>query len=217
MQSASSFFISTQTMRSATNSGKKRTASAASSKACASASLLTIDCTPDDGTDPDPADGGGGRGSSHQFSARDVKSKVSDFARFVDSFATDTEKTKKQLAIVQIQLVQMTELNTASREEHERSAEGLRQIITDQETSIQDLREENADLHLKVGNIAGDNAELLNLRSVVASAKSQLKDYITLETTGVSLITTTGQVGFAYWLTNCARFHSILLIFDLQR
>ena len=132
-----------------------------------------------------------------QFNARDVRSKVSDFSRFVDGIAVENDANKKALASAQKRLHDLAEKNAAFVEEikeHERSAERLGRIIADQESSIQDFRSANTDLQRRVDNFADESDELAKLRSMVAAIKGQLMDYITLDTTGSSLITTTGQV-----------------------
>lgn len=60
--------------------------------------------------------------------------------------------------------------------------------------TISELTTENAELKLKVDNSARDKTKLGTMRLTISSIKEQLKDYITLESAGVSLLTTTGQV-----------------------
>jgi hypothetical protein len=134
---------------------------------------------------------------SQQHSAREIKSKVSDFTRFVDGIAAENAANKKELLASQHRNQLLTEKQSALLKEikdHELSNDRLREIITDQETSIQDIRVDNEHLQKKVDDFADESDELTKLRSMVAVAKSHLKDYITLESTGSSLITTTGQV-----------------------
>jgi small-conductance mechanosensitive channel len=136
-----------------------------------------------------------GAGSSQQtLNARNVKSKVSDFARFVGDVADENEKLKKELAAVRTQLTGVTDRSVATKAEHDTAVEHLKQVILDQDESIVSLRNDRIDIQIELNAVLSDRNELLNLRDSVASAKSQLKDYITLETTGVSLITTSGQV-----------------------
>jgi predicted RNase H-like nuclease (RuvC/YqgF family) len=138
-----------------------------------------------------------GAESYTQLSVRDVKSKVSDFTRFVDGIAAENEANKKVLASTQRRLQDLITKNAAGVEEikeHERSTERLHRIIADQESSIQDLRTDNNDLQQRVDNFANESDELARIRLTIDGLKSQLKDYITLESSGSPLITTTGQV-----------------------
>jgi predicted RNase H-like nuclease (RuvC/YqgF family) len=137
-------------------------------------------------------------GAAHpQISVREVRSKMSDFSRLVDGMAAENDANKKALASAQRRILDLTEKNAALVEdikEREGSAERLGRIIADQESSIQDFRSANTDLQRRVDNFADESDELAKLRSMVAAIKGQLMDYITLDTTGSSLITTTGQV-----------------------
>jgi septal ring factor EnvC (AmiA/AmiB activator) len=141
-------------------------------------------------------DSGASSSQIQALNARNVKSKVSDFARFVGDVADENEKLKKELTTTQVQLTNVTDRSAATKAEHDTTVEHLKQIISEQDASIVTLRNERIDLQIELNSVLSDSNELLNLRSLIASAKSQLKDYITLETTGVSLITTSGQVCF---------------------
>lgn len=132
--------------------------------------------------------------ASLQYNAREVKSKLSDFAHYMDSMASEYEKSKQDLAESKDQLRRLKNSADSAREDHEREVERLRSELDDKEEALHVLRAENACLHVKVGEMAADNSELESLRWIVSSAKSQLRDYITLDSSGVSLLTTTGQV-----------------------
>jgi hypothetical protein len=152
------------------------------------------ECAADDDEDDSYADGGG---SLSINSVRDVKNKVSDFSRFVDGIAAENENNKKELAASQKRVISLTEKHTAfvaELVERTQVEERLHIVIGDQEASIQVLRTANADLQKRVDNFADESDELFTLRSAVANVKSQLKDYITLDSTGSSLLTTSGQV-----------------------
>ena len=134
---------------------------------------------------------------SQQHNVRDIKSKVSDFTRFVDGITAENATNKKELVASQTRIQQLLEKQSALLKEineHKLSNDRLHHIVTDQESSIEELRGGNADLQTRIDNFANESEELANLRAMVATVKSQLKDYITLESTGSSLITTTGQV-----------------------
>ena len=136
----------------------------------------------------------GEAGPSQTLDIRNVRSKVSDFARFFEDVADENENLKKELATAQTRLTIETSRAAAVKAEHETAVGDLKQTVSEQDASIVSLRNEHIDLQLELNSVLIDRNELLNLRSVVSSAKSQLKDYITLETTAVSLITTSGQV-----------------------
>ena len=53
---------------------------------------------------------------------------------------------------------------------------------------------EKDELETKMAYTETETGELNQLRLTVATVKSHLKDYITLESTGIVLLTTTGQV-----------------------
>ena len=169
-------------------------------KGASKASAASVDCLSDEEESFED------RSFSQQHNIRDIKSKVSDFTRFVDGITAENAVNKKELTASQHRIQQLTEKQTAllnEIKEHEQSNERLREIITDQETSIQDMRGDNADLQKKVDNFADESDELMKLRTMVAVAKSHLKDYITLESTGSSLITTTGQVSWIAIMWTC--------------
>jgi hypothetical protein len=166
---------------------KRKTPTRGAAKACSS----HAECFTDE--EESPEDGS----YSQQHSAREIKSKVSDFTRFVDGLAAENAANKKELHASQHRNQVLTDKQSALLKEikdHELSNDRLREIITDQESSIQDIRTDNEHLQKKVDDFADESDELTKLRSMVAVAKSHLKDYITLESTGSSLITTTGQV-----------------------
>jgi len=171
-----------------------------------------VECIADD---EDAFDDGS---AASQHSVREVKSKVSDFSRFVDSIATENETNKKELVASQKRAVQLTEkvaVLVSEVKEHEQAKERLFLDIEKQETLIQDLRDANADLQHRVDNFANQNTELMNLRSTVAAVNGQIRDYITLESSGSPLITTTGQVRFLKLL--CCLGIPLSTVFQIQR
>ena len=132
-----------------------------------------------------------------QHSVREVKSKVSDFSRFVDSIAVENEATKTELLASKKRVTQLTdrvEGLLADMEELEQSREVLVHDMEKQKTVIQELRNANGNLQRRLDYSVNQETQLVHFRAIVDAVKSQIQDYITLESSGSPLITTTGQV-----------------------
>jgi chromosome segregation ATPase len=134
---------------------------------------------------------------------RDVRSKLTDFTRILDDIVVENEESKQELATVKRQLAESSDQLRVAKEEKEAMSAEVRELLTrtnDLETMVDELNEEKLELRSRIDGAANSEAELNSLRGAVASIKSHLRDYITLETTGVSLLTTTGQV--FYWFAS---------------
>ena len=133
-----------------------------------------------------------------QSDQRDVRSKFSDFSRFMGDVVAENEETKQELAATKARLVESTEQCRVAREARDAEAvkytEELKRHMSDYESIIEKFNEEKEEMQRKINGAAQESAELNGLRSMIAAIKSHLKDYITLECPGVPLITTTGQV-----------------------
>ena len=140
---------------------------------------------------------------------RDVRSKLSDFTRMMDDIVAENEEAKQELIAAKEQhdetLVQLRiakERNQIAGEDHSkilrRNKEEHEAIVRDltkkHDTVVKELNQEKAELQRRIDASSNDTAELAELRNVVASVRMQFKDYITLETAGASLLTSTGQV-----------------------
>jgi chromosome segregation ATPase len=143
---------------------------------------------------------------------RDVRSKLSDFTRMMDDIVAENEEAKQELIAAKEQLDEtLVQLRIAkernqiagedhskilrrNREEHEAL---VRDLTKKHETTVKDLNQEKEELQRRIDASSNDTAELTELRNVVASVRMQFKDYITLETAGASLLTSTGQVACA--------------------
>ena len=121
---------------------------------------------------------------------RDVRSKLSDFTRVVDEIVTENEDTKHELATLKQQLAESANQLRISKTENEDKERELAQR-TDE---IEELHAEKRELQFRIDSFAHEEVEIVNLRAVVASIKAHLRDYITLDTVGASMLTTTGQV-----------------------
>jgi chromosome segregation ATPase len=148
---------------------------------------------------------------------RDVRSKLSDITRIMEDIVSENEDArqermtlKQSLTEAHVQCNAAKEAATAAKEKceeelrlaRERHDAELRTQALDFEHTIQELMEERNELQRQLDTSTRDSAELGGMRLTVASVKAQLRDYITLESAGVSLLTTTGQV--IQWRT-CAR------------
>jgi predicted RNase H-like nuclease (RuvC/YqgF family) len=129
---------------------------------------------------------------------RDVRGKLSDFSRYMDDLVAENEESKRELAATKVQLVESAEqLKIAKEAKAEVAAkyiDELRHHVRDYESIIEKLKEEKDELETKMASTETETGELNQLRLTVATVKSHLKDYITLESTGIVLLTTTGQV-----------------------
>jgi hypothetical protein len=160
-------------------------------------------------TAADQAKAGGA--ADHQ---RDVRSKLSDFHRFVDDIVAETEDTKQEILFTKRQLTEASEQARIAREQKDEAVQELRRRVIEYESAIDELNEEKLSLQRRIDTAASDAAELGNLRSIVQTIKSQLKDYITLEISGVSLLTTTGQVVVVAWGYDFSRKADPVLIYS---
>jgi hypothetical protein len=79
-------------------------------------------------------------------------------------------------------------------EEKAKHEGAIRAQARDFNHTIRELTEENAELKLRADASLRDTADLATMRLTLSSIKAQLRDYITLESAGASLLTTTGQV-----------------------
>ena len=161
------------------------------------------------------------RSATHQPSAthpdtRDVRSKLQDFHRAMEDLVAESEEARDDRTMLQQSLTEAHarayNATEAAHSEKERFEEQLKaqtlkaneakeryelQLHTqasDFNHTIRELKTENTELSLKADTSARDRVELGNMRLTVSSINEQLKDYITLESAGVSLLTTTGQV-----------------------
>jgi chromosome segregation ATPase len=140
---------------------------------------------------------------------RDVRSKLSDISRIMEDIVAENEEArqerttlKQSLTEAQVQCNLAKEAVVAAKERYdeellttqERYEAQLRTQAVDFEHAIYELAEEKKELQRKVDASAQNSSELETMRLKVASVKGQLKDYITLESAGASLLTTTGQV-----------------------
>jgi len=140
---------------------------------------------------------------------RDVRSKLSDISRIMEDIVVENEAArqermtlKQSLTEAHVQCNIAKEAVVAAKERYneellttqERYEAQLRTQALDFEHAIYKLAEEKKELQRKVDASAQDSSELETMRLKVASVKGQLKDYITLESAGASLLTTTGQV-----------------------
>ena len=140
---------------------------------------------------------------------RDVRSKLSDFTRIMEDVVAENEEArqertalKQSLTEAQVQCSLAKEEAATAKERCDEELrttkakhdEQLRMQALDFEHTIQELMEEKNELQQKLEASARDNADMGHMRLAVASVKGQLKDYITLESAGASLLTTTGQV-----------------------
>ena len=140
---------------------------------------------------------------------RDVRSKLFDFTRIMEDVVAENEEArqertalKQSLTEAQVQCSLAKEEAATAKERCDEELrttkakhdEQLRMQALDFEHTIQELMEEKNELQQKLEASARDNADMGHMRLAVASVKGQLKDYITLEIAGASLLTTTGQV-----------------------
>ena len=128
---------------------------------------------------------------------REVKSRLTDFSRYVEGIAVENEASKAELLASQRRLTHLTDkvdCLTSDVEELEQSKDGLVREMEKQNTVIQDLRNANGNLQRRLDCVASQEDQLVHFRGVVETVKGQIQDYITLESSGSPLITTTGQV-----------------------
>ncbi len=121
---------------------------------------------------------------------RDVRSKLLDFNRMVDDIVTENEDAKLEIARIKQQLADSAKQLESAKTENELKD---REIELRSE-EVEELKAENAELQLKVDKHDHDAAELTNTRKIVSAIRGHLRDYITLDTVGASMLTTTGQV-----------------------
>ena len=137
-------------------------------------------------------------------SPREVKNKVTDFAKFVDSLATENEENKKERILALQRLTDANgqiELLNEQIEALKQAGDRQKRIVLEQDETIKNLKTEHSQQKLRIDGFENDTRELTRLRGSVSEITEHLKDYITLESSGASVLTTTGQVSFFHFTT----------------
>ena len=147
---------------------------------------------------------------------RDVRGKLHDFTRAMEELVAESEEARDERTRLQQSLTEAharayntTEAARAEKEKYEEQLRAqalraneakdkyelqLRTQASDLNHTIRELTEENAELRHKLDTSVQEGAEVGVMRLTMSALKAQLRDYITLESAGASLLTTTGQV-----------------------